>query len=393
MALNYQTPDRVPKDLGGMLSTGVSAFAYPKLVTALSLPPRLPRMIDTGQMLALPDLDVLDALGCDVVTICSGLTNAFPQPERWHDYDFNGRLPAQVTNPENFHTEPDGTILQGTVRMIPSAFTFDQWHGGQPLVLEGELPMVDLKQMKKDLEASWITDEQIYSLRDLCRRVRESTDRAVFFNEGSLLPPISIHAYGGLAVFPILCLTEPDYVTELHEMATEWALRNIRALLPEVRDYVDVIWSGSDDWGTQQNLIASPKVYRDLFLPYKRRVNDACHALAPNAKLFIHSCGAIYDLIDLLVESGFDVMNPVQWSAGGHTYREWKDKARGRIALWGGGVNAQATLAHGTPEDVRAEAQEVAQYLGQDGGFVFCNIHNLLAEVPPEKIIALYQAV
>ena len=66
-ALNFQPTDRLPKDLGGMLSTGISAFAYPKLVAALGLPPRLPRVHDTGQMLALPDLDVLDALGCDVV--------------------------------------------------------------------------------------------------------------------------------------------------------------------------------------------------------------------------------------------------------------------------------------------------------------------------------------
>ena len=121
-------------------------------------------------------------------------------------------------------------------------------------------------------------------------------------------------------------------------------------------------------------------------------MNDACHALAPNVKTFLHSCGAIYDLIDLLVESGFDIMNPVQWSAGPHSYREWKDKARKRIALWGGGVNSQSTLPLGTVQEIQAEAREVAHYLGQDGGFV-CNIHNLLAEIPPEKIMALYRAV
>jgi len=109
--------------------------------------------------------------------------------------------------------------------------------------------------------------------------------------------------------------------------------------------------------------------------------------------VFLHSCGAIYDLIDLLIDSGFDIINPVQWSAGSRSYRDWKDKARGRIALWGGGVNSQTTLLHGTTTDIQAEAREVTQYLGQDGGFVFCNIHNLLAEVPPEKIMALYQAV
>lgn len=392
-SLNYRTPDHPPKDLGGMLSTGISAFAYPKLVAALGLPPRKPRVVDPSQMLALPDLDVLDALGCDVVTICSGVTNAFAQPELWHDYGFHGRLSAQVRYPDSFHDEPDGSITQGNLCMSPAAVVFNEIHAGQPLILEDELPKVDLKQMKKDLAAQELRDEQIVAIRELCRRVRESTDRAVFFNDGVIIPPIAIHAYGGLAVFPILCLTEPDYVTELYELATEWALRNIRALLPEIRDYVDVVWTAGDDWGTQQSLMASPQIYRELFLPYRRRVNDACHALAPDAKVFLHSCGAIYDLIDLIVESGFDILNPVQWSAGSHSYREWKDKARGRITLWGGGVNSQTTLMHGTAAEVQAEAREVAQYLGQDGGFIFCNIHNLLAEVPAEKIIALYQAV
>ena len=95
--LNFQTPDRQPKDMGGMLSTGISAFAYPKLIEALGLPPRLPKLYDTGQMLAMPDLDVLDALGCDCVVVCYGATNAFEQQDFWHPYDFAGRLPARST--------------------------------------------------------------------------------------------------------------------------------------------------------------------------------------------------------------------------------------------------------------------------------------------------------
>jgi uroporphyrinogen decarboxylase len=392
-ALNFQTPDRLPRDLGGMRSTGVSAFAYPRLVAALGLPPRLPRVEDTFQMLALPDLDVLDALGCDVVTIADGVTNAFEQPERWHDYDFNGRLPARVRNPADFHAQLDGTILQGNTRMVPSAYVFDEPHGGQLFNLMDEIPRVDLKKLRRDLQAGEIRDEQIRLIRDLCRRARAATDRAVFLNDASLLPYMAIHAYEGLASFPILCITDPAYVIELHEIVTNHTVRNIQALLPEIQSYIDIIMIAGDDWGTQKNLIASPRVYRELFLPFRRRINDACHRLAPQVKLFLHSCGAIYDLIDLIIESGFDVLNPVQWSAGGHTYREWKDKARNRIALWGGSVNSQVTLPHGSLEDIQAEAQQVAGYLQQDGGYVFCNIHNLLAEVPPEKIIALYRAV
>jgi uroporphyrinogen decarboxylase len=196
-----------------------------------------------------------------------------------------------------------------------------------------------------------------------------------------------------VAIFPMLCITEPDYVTELHEIVTERSLYNVRALLPEIREYVDVIMMTADDWGTQNNLFASPKVYQKLFLPYYQRINVLAHQIAPQMKLFMHNCGAVYDLIDLVVESGFDILNPVQWPAGGHSYREWKDKARGRIALWGGGVNAQATLPHGSVEDVRREVSEVTHCLAQGGGYVFCNIHNILAEITPEKVIAMYAAV
>ncbi len=391
-ALDFETPDRLPKDMAGMRSTGISAFAYPKLIAALGLPPRLPRVEDTGQMLALPDLDVLDALGCDVVTICDGVTNAFDQPELWRPYDFNGRLPALVRNPAAFRAEEDGTILQRNSRMPPSSYVFDELHGGQPLDLSAELPKPDLRQVKADLQAAELRDEQIIAILDLCRRVRESTDRAVFFNDGAIHTPICIHGYGGLAIFPMLCLTEPDFVAELHELATEHGLRNLRALLPEIRANVDILMMAADDWGTQRSTIASPKVFRQLFLPYRRRLNDEAHRLAPGVKTYLHSCGAIYTLLDMIVESGFDILNPVQWTAGGHSYREWKDKARGRIALWGGGVNSQVTLPLGTVADVAAEVTDVVRYLSQDGGFIFANIHNILAEIAPEKIIAMYRA-
>ena len=162
--------------------------------------------------------------------------------------------------------------------------------------------------------------------------------------------------------------------------------------MPEIGPYVDVIMASADDWGTQNSTIASPAVFRKLFLPYRRRINDEFHKLAPQVKIFLHSCGAIYDIIDLVIESGFDILNPVQWCAGKRSYKEWKDKTRRRIALWGGGVNSQVTLPLGTVEDVVREVREVASYLSQDSGYVFCNIHNVLAEIAPEKVIAMYKA-
>ena len=112
-SLDFRTTDRVPLDLGGMRSTGISAFAYPGLRATLGLPPRAPRLYDTAQMLALPELDVLDALGCDVAHVTlDECTNAFDEPGRWQPYGFNGRLDALVPHPEAFTVLPDGAIEQ-----------------------------------------------------------------------------------------------------------------------------------------------------------------------------------------------------------------------------------------------------------------------------------------
>ncbi|MBI4979591.1 MAG: hypothetical protein HZC28_19085 [Spirochaetes bacterium] len=390
-AVNFRPVDRTPKDLGGMNSTGISAFAYPNLVKALGLPYRRPRIHDTGQMLAMPDIDILDALDCDVVhAAMDSHTNAFPEPEKWKPYGFNGRLDALVRQPEAYKVHEDGTItMNETLSMPPASHVFDSAHGGQPLDLTGELPHPDLNDMKKSLSAQVFTDERIRAVEDYLKRVRSSTDRAVMFNGLQ---------YGlgyphGIAAWSMLCLTDPDYVKARHDIVIEHAITQMKRLLPAIAPYVDIIMASSDDQGTQQSSILPPDTYRELYTPYYRRANDAAHRLAPDSKIFLHSCGAIYDLIDSVIEGGFDILNPVQWSAGKHGFREWKDKCRGRISLWGGGVNTQTTLPLGTVNDVKREAAEAASYLSGDSGFVFCAIHNLLAEIPPEKIIAMYQAV
>jgi uroporphyrinogen decarboxylase len=390
-SLRFGTPDRVPKDLGGMRSTGISAFAYPKLVKALGLPPRRPRVYDTWQMLALPEIDVLDALGADVVTVHGAVTNAFDQPELWHAYDFNGRLPALVRDPSGFSAAPDGTILQGPGRMPPQAHVFDEEHAGQPLVLEGDLPKPDLDEIRKGLAKRELTDENVREMVILCRRIRENTSRAVFLDYWPAIPDISLGSHGGLGVLPLLCLTDPDYVRELHQLGTDHVLLNLSRLLPDISPYIDIIMTGADDWGMQSGLLSSPETYRELFKPFYSQVNDRCHRLAPQVKTFMHNCGAIYDLLDDIVDSGFDILNPVQWSAGGHSPLEWKQRAGKRLAFWGGGVNSQVTLPRGSVAEVESEVKSVVPLLASGGGYVFCNIHNILAEIEPEKVMTMYR--
>lgn len=394
-ALEFRRTDRIPRDLGGMRSTGISAFAYPRLVEFLGLPPRRPRLYDTNQMLALPEPDVLDALGCDVVHVTMDeCTNAFDEPERRHPYDFNGRLDALVPDPGKFSVMQDGTIHQEMGDRVPrvmppSSVVFDAPHGGEPLDLTGEIPRRDLKAMELRLAEGVISEERVYAIAAYLRRVREATDRAVFFNGVGL----GLGFPGGMAAWSMLCLTDPEHVRAVHELVTEYKLQTYRRLLPAIRDTIDVYMLNADDQGTQNATILPPRVFRELYVPYYRRVNDEFHDLAPNVKTFLHSCGAIYEILDEVVESGFDILNPVQWSAGGHSFKEWKERCRGRIALWGGGVNTQSTLPLGTVGQVEEEVRQVCSVLSDGGGFVFCAIHNILAEIAPEKVIAMYRNV
>lgn len=394
-ATSFKQTDRVPKDLGGMASTGISCFAYPRLVKALGLPPRLPRVHDTAQMLALPDTDVLDALGCDVVTVFWNCTNAYEEPRKWRRFDFGGRLDARVRSPRSFRVLPGGVIEQPKwkIKMPPSAVVFNADHAGQNLDImdEDEMPLKDLKKLREKLARQLPKPEEITRIRELCDRVRHSTDRAVFYN-GPGVSEIAISGHGGMAVFPMICLLHPDYVMEYHEIMTRQVVTKLEMVLPEIRDFVDVILLGGDDWGTQCDTIASPKIFNDLFAPFYKQMNETAHRLAPNTKTFMHSCGAIFNILDGMIESGFDILNPVQWTAGGRSFREWKNKCHGRIALWGGGVNTQQTLPLGRVEDVEREVREIVACLSDGGGYVFNAIHNLLAEVTPEKVIAMYRA-
>jgi len=387
-AIDFEPVDRVPMDLGGMRSTGISCFAYPKLVDALGAPSHLPRVYDTWQMLALPETPVLDALGTDVITVELGAgTNAFDEPQLWHAYDFNGRLPARVLDPEAFEDLPDGSVRNGNTLMVPDAYVFDSPHAGQEIDLSGDIPMEDLDALRERLAGNRFTAERVDSIAAHCRRVREATDRAVLFC--GLTAGLGYR--GGMANFSMLCMTEPDYVTRLHTILIDHCVAQVERLLPAITPYVDVLMFSSDDQGTQSTTILPPAVFRELFVPHYRRATDAVHAIAPGLKIFLHCCGAVYDILDDIIAAGFDVLNPVQWSAGGHSFREWKDKCRRRIALWGGGINTQSTLPLGTVDEVRKECAEVVGCLGEDSGYVFCAIHNLLAEIPPEKVIALYE--
>lgn len=125
---------------------------------------------------------------------------------------------------------------------------------------------------------------------------------------------------------------------------------------------------------------------------FQKTINDKIHELT-GWKIFIHSCGAIYNLIPDLIEAGFDVLNPVQVSATGMDAKRLKSEFGKGLVFWGGGVDTQKTLPFGTPEEVYREVRERIDIFNEGGGYVFNSIHNIQSDVKVENILAMFHAV
>jgi uroporphyrinogen-III decarboxylase len=159
-----------------------------------------------------------------------------------------------------------------------------------------------------------------------------------------------------------------------------------------VGNRLSVILVSATDFGMQKGPLVAPQTYRELFMPFHRRVNDWVHQYT-TWKTFIHSCGSVIGLIDDFIEAGFDILNPVQCSAALMDPAELKRRFGDRAVFWGGGVDTQHTLPTGSPEQVRAQVRERIDIFGPGGGFVFNTIHNIQPKTPLQNVLAMYETV
>jgi hypothetical protein len=187
-------------------------------------------------------------------------------------------------------------------------------------------------------------------------------------------------------------LTRRPLIHRIFERQTEIALRNLEKIHARVGDRVQAAFLCGTDFGTQQSTFCSVAAFRELYMPYYKQINDWVHRHTA-WKTFKHSCGAVETLIPAFIESGFDILNPVQVSAAGMDARNLKEKYGRDIVFWGGGVDTQKTLAFGAPEEVRAEVLKRCEVFGRGGGFVFNSVHNIQANVPVRNVVAMFEAV
>ena len=187
-------------------------------------------------------------------------------------------------------------------------------------------------------------------------------------------------------------VADPDYLHQIFQAQVEIALQNLQLTWETLGDAVSVVFLCGTDFGMQNVPFCSNETFRDLYAPYYRRMNDWVHEHT-TWKTMKHSCGSIRPLLKDLVEVGFDIINPVQWSARNMDPVDLKKTFGADITFWGGGVNTQKTLPFGTPEEVRTEALQCLETFARDGGYVFSSIHNIQAKTPVENVAALVAAV
>jgi uroporphyrinogen decarboxylase len=176
----------------------------------------------------------------------------------------------------------------------------------------------------------------------------------------------------------------------LAERILEVGIAYVETFLPAVAEFADLVYM-SDDLGTQQSLLMSPAAYRTFCKPYHRRLIEAINRVAPRAKVLMHSCGAISPVIPDLIEIGVDVLNPVQPLAAGMQPKVVK-QAFGRDMAFLGGLDTQELLPFGSPAEVRAGVRDLIEVYAPGGGYVFAPSHEILPEVRPENIVAMFEA-
>jgi len=385
-AINHQPVDRIPIDLGGTRQSGISVWAYQKLRQKLGLAgEKLPRVFDTFQMLAEIEQDVADRFGSDCVAL-NRPSVAFGMPnENWKEYSFPDGLKAEV--PGAFAPEADGEgglVLkrngEGIATMPAGGFYFDRLEK-YPGAMHPELgswraPRLDSATIEHyHLEA---------------RALFQNTDKAIIVAMG---PPYELFfglGQGGFEDWMMTFASEGEYVQELYRELTDAWIENLKAFHAAVGDSVQVVQI-CDDFGTQNAPFLSVRMFRERLLPAYKRGLDWIHAHT-NWKVLLHSDGAIVPLLPSIIEMGVDILNPVQTSAAGMDPLRLKREFGAQLAFWGGSCDGQSTLAHGSPTEVAQETQRNISILSSGSGFVFASIHNIQATVPPENIIALFDA-
>ena len=382
-AIHHKEADRLPVDLGGMRSTGIMAMAYTDLKEHLGITKGDIYVYDTGQQLAYVEDPVRREIGCDVVALDGGMLVG------WRDYVLPDGRPAKIS--ANFRTEPDGEggefALDASGRRVSHRPANSYYFDGIYTPLENVTTVAELERFAPPPTP----DEWLPILQSEAQRLHEETDYAIMgsFGGAFLEGGQGLRGWGN---FMMDLAGNRAFAEALLDRMLDHYLRNVELYMDAVGDYIHIIQMGGD-LGTQSGPQIHPRMYYDLIQPRQKALWGRIHELAPDVAVFLHSCGGIYEFIPGLIDAGLDVLNPVQISAKGMDPQLLKEEFGNQLCFWGGGCDTQHVLPFGTPEEVYEHTRCNIEIFKPGGGFVFCQVHNIQAAVPPQNIVAMYEAV
>lgn len=400
-AIAHIQPDQVPVDLGSTPSSGISAIAYSNLLKAIGRTDLPVQIYDVVQQLAQPDMSIIDRFGVDVLDI----GRAFNTEEKdWHEtilangdkafYPIHFNPVKQADGSYHCYDEDGKRLLalmpQGATFFDQSYFPYINGFPENYDTLDEEMGRV---LWSRYVHSPWdhTQDPDFWkTLREKTLQLRASTDKALMivcgcnlFEWGTFLRRMDNF------LMDLLC--EPDQVARMLDQLLERHLATLAKVCDSVGDIVDIIRFG-DDLGMTSGPFMDVDTYRSLFKP---RHKQLCDYVKTHSQMhtFIHSCGSISSLMPDLIEAGIEIFNPVQTNARQMEPEFLKKEFGQDCTFWGGGVETVGTLNNGTPEQVREQVLERLEIMSAGGGFVFNTVHNILPDVPPQNILAMFDAV
>jgi hypothetical protein len=394
--VNHQVPDRVPIDLGAMKASSIAAIAYDRLKRRLGFAPPT-KVIDPRFMIAAVEDEVLRRLHGDVVPLDLSCALPLSRPDaEWTPRQlFDGTrvlFPPETRIAED--AEGNWILLDAdgaptTFRMPRDGYYFDDLSFNRG----------DRIDPLKFRPVSDIPDEHLALLADTSRRLFRDTEYAILgwgygvcFLGLSLITDRSSNVTQGLTdEWLMMLLTEKETCHDLMDRSVEATIRCLGLVKEAVGERVFAWGIAADDSGTQRGEFIRPELWAEMMKPHYRKLCDWIHAHT-SWKVFLHSCGSVANLIPHFIEAGIDILNPVQTSAANMDPARLKQQFGDRLVFWGGGCDTQSLLGRASPAEIREHVRERLKIFSPGGGYVFNQIHNIQANVPPENILAMFEA-
>jgi uroporphyrinogen-III decarboxylase len=394
--VNFQEPDRVPIDLGGMKASGIAASTYSRLMTKLGIGAPT-RILDPRFMIAEVGEEMRRRFRVDVVPLdLSCITAAVRPRSEWMPRRIFDGSPVLFPPGTRLREESDGgvTLLAAdgsptTFRMPSGGYYFD----------DTSFNRGDGIEPAKFKPQSDIPEESLRMMAEYAENLYRSTDYAllgwgfgVCFMGLSLITDRSNNVTQGMPdEWMMMLMTEKETCHELMDRSVEATISCLKLVTQAVGDSCFAWGIASDDSGTQRCEFISPDLWAEMIKPHYAKLCGWIHANTP-FKTFLHSCGSIPKLIPHWIEAGVDILNPIQTSAAGMDPRTLKTLHGRKLVFWGGGCDTQSVLPNATPEKVREHVRERMRVFAPGGGFVFTQVHNIQAKVPPENVVAMLDA-